>query len=221
MGDNTNKIAEKILSSIGLTVSDDAGVLAKARELAAEAKNAKDKRKKVHAQWDDGGSGALIHGAAELLATYHRKCDEIVDILSSPQPAPSTDDHPEPTAETRGDDRADLLAKIEKLEKFKAYVHKRLDDAGIPTHPDGPHSKEGCRVGDRLDIALAGRGDLIGKIAGVMETWRNKRDRNAWPGQFADGYRAIIDGMLNDLAFPSDPGEVLIATQALAERWAK
>lgn len=34
---------------------------------------------------------------------------------------------------------------------FKAYVHKRLDEMGVPTHIDGPHSKEGCRVGDRLD----------------------------------------------------------------------
>ena len=41
------------------------------------------------------------------------------------------------------------------VEAFKEYVHKRLDDAGIPTHPDGPHSKAGCRIGDRLDIALA------------------------------------------------------------------
>jgi hypothetical protein len=38
---------------------------------------------------------------------------------------------------------------------FKAYVHQRLDEMGIPTHPDGPHSKEGCRIGDRLDIVQA------------------------------------------------------------------
>lgn len=45
--------------------------------------------------------------------------------------------------------------KVEALAAFKAYVHQRLDAAGIPTHPDGQHSKQGCRVGDRLDIALA------------------------------------------------------------------
>jgi hypothetical protein len=44
--------------------------------------------------------------------------------------------------------------QVRKLKRFKAYVHERLDAAGISTHPDGPHSKEGCRVGDRLDIAL-------------------------------------------------------------------
>lgn len=43
---------------------------------------------------------------------------------------------------------------FDALLKFKEYVHKRLDDAGIPTHPDGEHSKHGCRIGDRLDIAL-------------------------------------------------------------------
>jgi hypothetical protein len=46
-------------------------------------------------------------------------------------------------------------ARVKALEAFKAYVHKRLDDAGITTHPDGEHSKAGCRIGDRLDIALA------------------------------------------------------------------
>lgn len=44
--------------------------------------------------------------------------------------------------------------QIAALQKFKDYVHKRLDDAGIPTHPDGEHSKHGCRIGDRLDMVL-------------------------------------------------------------------
>lgn len=43
---------------------------------------------------------------------------------------------------------------VESLQAFKDYVHKRLDDAGIATHPNGHHSKHGCRIGDRLDIAL-------------------------------------------------------------------
>lgn len=47
--------------------------------------------------------------------------------------------------------------EIQKLNKFKEYVHKRLDDAGIKTHPEGEHSKHGCRIGDRLDIALLKR----------------------------------------------------------------
>lgn len=57
----------------------------------------------------------------------------------------------------RSDSRATeyVRAHIAKLEAFKAYVHARLDVAGIPSHPDKHHSAEGCRVGDRLDIAFA------------------------------------------------------------------
>jgi hypothetical protein len=47
------------------------------------------------------------------------------------------------------------FAELAKLQKFKDYVHKRLDDAGIPTHPDGPHAAEGCRVGERFDVLFA------------------------------------------------------------------
>lgn len=53
-----------------------------------------------------------------------------------------------------------LLAWAEKgrlLQAFKDYVHRRLDEAGVPTHPDGPHSKEGCRIGDRLDLLIGAR----------------------------------------------------------------
>jgi hypothetical protein len=42
--------------------------------------------------------------------------------------------------------------EAQKLQEFKEYVHKRLDEMGIPTHPNGVHSKQGCRIGDRLDL---------------------------------------------------------------------
>lgn len=44
--------------------------------------------------------------------------------------------------------------RIRSLQAFKDYVHQRLDEAGIPTHPPGEHMDAGCRVGQRLDIAL-------------------------------------------------------------------
>jgi hypothetical protein len=50
---------------------------------------------------------------------------------------------------------AEIEAERNALQRFKDFVHRRLDEAGIPTHPDGPHSKEGCRIGDRLDLVLA------------------------------------------------------------------
>jgi hypothetical protein len=47
---------------------------------------------------------------------------------------------------------AEKDARIAALERFKAYVHKRLDEAGVPANPQPPvHALEGCRVGDRLD----------------------------------------------------------------------
>jgi hypothetical protein len=41
------------------------------------------------------------------------------------------------------------------LRKFKSYVHRRLDEAGVPADPDSPHKSEGCRIGGRLDLVLA------------------------------------------------------------------
>lgn len=52
-----------------------------------------------------------------------------------------------------------LRAERDTLAKFKSYVHKRLDDAGVPVDPDSPHKAEGCRVGGRLDYVLAQRKD--------------------------------------------------------------
>jgi len=48
--------------------------------------------------------------------------------------------------------------ELEKLTGFKAYVHKRLDDASVPSDPDSPHKADGCRIGGRLDIVLSGIG---------------------------------------------------------------
>ena len=47
-----------------------------------------------------------------------------------------------------------LVEERDKLLAFKAFVHDRLTAAGVPTHPDGPHSRQGCRIGDRLDLVL-------------------------------------------------------------------
>ncbi len=48
-----------------------------------------------------------------------------------------------------------LTVERDKLQKFKDYVHARLDAAGVPTDPDSPHKAEGCRIGGRLDILIA------------------------------------------------------------------
>jgi hypothetical protein len=64
-------------------------------------------------------------------------------------------------------------AEIDALARFKAYVHQRLDAAGIPTHPDGPHSKEGCRVGDRLDLVLGENSRLRSAMADMDAALRH------------------------------------------------
>lgn len=51
---------------------------------------------------------------------------------------------------------AEAVAEKDKrsaeLEKFKAYVHKRLDGFAVPTNPDPIETeKTGCRIGPRLD----------------------------------------------------------------------
>lgn len=55
-----------------------------------------------------------------------------------------------------------LVAKFEeagaewgKLHAFKTWVHKYLDDHGVPHHPPGTHGAAGCRIGDRLDWLMA------------------------------------------------------------------
>lgn len=41
--------------------------------------------------------------------------------------------------------------EIDKLQKFKDYVHERLDKMGVPVDPESPHKAAGCRIGGRLD----------------------------------------------------------------------
>jgi hypothetical protein len=54
----------------------------------------------------------------------------------------------------------DLRRERDKLQRFKDYVHKRLDDAGVPVDPDSTHKAEGCRIGGRLDCVISERDEL-------------------------------------------------------------
>lgn len=49
------------------------------------------------------------------------------------------------------EDLANMSAQRDKLAAFKAYVHRRLDEAGVPADPPGEHREAGCRIGQRLD----------------------------------------------------------------------
>jgi hypothetical protein len=55
---------------------------------------------------------------------------------------------------------AELEAEVEKLKKFKEYVHKRLDEAGVPHDPDPEHNKQhGCRIEGRLNWCFESDGE--------------------------------------------------------------
>lgn len=50
------------------------------------------------------------------------------------------------------DENRSLQVLAAKLQAFKDWVHAYLDAHGVPKEfPDGSHSKEGCRIGDRMD----------------------------------------------------------------------
>lgn len=70
----------------------------------------------------------------------------------------------------------ELEAERDALVKFKAYVHRRLDEAGVPTDPESPHKAEGCRIGGRLDIVLAAHRqweEAVAICAALMQ-WQGK-----------------------------------------------
>lgn len=49
-----------------------------------------------------------------------------------------------------------LVATNAKLQAFKTYVHKRLDEAGVPENPDPDVTNAtGCRIGPRLDLVTS------------------------------------------------------------------
>ncbi len=54
-------------------------------------------------------------------------------------------------------DRSALLRERDALQAFKDYVHQRLDEAAIATHPPGEHADAGCRVGQRMDLLVGER----------------------------------------------------------------
>lgn len=76
---------------------------------------------------------------------------ELERLERAPAPKWAT---PTPTDAARQKRAEEAEYAVGLLQAFKDYVHRRLDEAGIPTHPDGPHSRSGCRIGDRLDLVL-------------------------------------------------------------------
>jgi hypothetical protein len=55
-------------------------------------------------------------------------------------------------------------AARDKLQRFKDYVHARLDAAGVTVDPESSHKAEGCRIGGRLDEVFQVRAELLGVL---------------------------------------------------------
>jgi hypothetical protein len=63
-------------------------------------------------------------------------------------------------------ERDALRARAEKAEAFKAFVHDRLDRAGVPFDPDPAHNAAcGCRIGGRLDHLIGERDALRQRLS--------------------------------------------------------
>jgi hypothetical protein len=62
-----------------------------------------------------------------------------------------------------------IEAERDQLQRFKEYVHQRLDEAGVTGYPEGKHSKAGCRVGDRLDELVGQRDAMLGALIHVYK----------------------------------------------------
>jgi hypothetical protein len=56
----------------------------------------------------------------------------------------------------------DLTKEVEKLRKFKKYVHDRLDKMGVPSDPEPANNvSHGCRIEGRLNFIKATTDDLL------------------------------------------------------------
>ena len=93
-----------------------------------------------------------------------------------------------------------LCIEVEKLSRFKAYVHKRLDDAGIPADPESPHKAEGCRIGGRLDIALrraAAATELLDQLKYMADAYKRLMlDKHYSEDTLLTGRRSRLSRML-------------------------
>ncbi len=108
--------------------------------------------------------------------------------------------------------------KRDALAAFKAYVHQRLDDAGIPVDPPSSHRDAGCRIGGRLDALLA----KVASARAVMaeeaaryavseeasEAWAHGTDGASEQSYIARGIRALT---------PCPPGMVMLKVEVVAQ----
>jgi hypothetical protein len=91
---------------------------------------------------------------AERIAKAALEADRAAVQSAPPTPEGFTAKDWQAIAGANADSAVEWKAKAEHLEKFKAYVHQRLDAAGVPVDPESEHKAKGCRIGGRLDWLL-------------------------------------------------------------------
>lgn len=111
-------------------------------------------------------NGVVYDGVPDSLATEltskHREIERLQRELGS---ARWNEQQAWKTAAEMEGQRNDARRERDKLQAFKDWVHGYLDEHGVPTHPNGPRSKEGCRIGDRLDIIFRERDEAMDDAA--------------------------------------------------------
>jgi hypothetical protein len=115
---------------------------------------------------------------------------------------------------------SDARIYVQKLQRFKDWVHAYLDAQGVPHHPPGTHGAEGCRIGDRMDWLMdrlrkaeaqqAEQGD--GGVNEAVSKVRAARERVA--DRMTDGckcdecnYVRVVDELLAALTQPPRQSE--------------
>jgi Tfp pilus assembly protein PilV len=106
------------------------------------------------------------------------------------------------------------ITERDALAAFKAFTHRRLDEAGIPTHPEGPHSAEGCRIGDRLDIIQQQRDVAMARASALTKALLEVAPRHQ--GGHSEAGAAIAEAL--GLPFPLRMAAITEARAALARQ---
>jgi hypothetical protein len=97
------------------------------------------------------------------------------------------------------------LDELAALRAFKAYVHQRLDEAGVTVDPDSPHKAEGCRIGGRLDEVFSERDALRARVAGLEHERDQLRGIAFWLAARSDiNLPSWIRGIIRHSAAMSD-----------------